>query len=219
MTRGKDEGRLIGKIDGVILDVDGTLWDSTPIVAEAWTAAARDSGLAGYTVTADMLKKLFGKTMADIAAGLFPEETLQRQEKIMELCCVYEEEYLQADPCDICYPGVIDTIRALAARLPVFIVSNCQKGYIELFIEKTGVASCITDTECYGRTGKTKGENIRLLAQRNHLAAPVYVGDIQGDCDAAAVAGVPFIHAAYGFGDVDRMDARIGSFQELLELV
>ena len=24
------------KTDGIILDIDGTLWNSTPIVAEAW---------------------------------------------------------------------------------------------------------------------------------------------------------------------------------------
>lgn len=24
------------KTDGIILDIDGTLWDSTPIVAKAW---------------------------------------------------------------------------------------------------------------------------------------------------------------------------------------
>lgn len=30
---------------GIIFDVDGTLWDSTPIVAEAWTQAVLECGI------------------------------------------------------------------------------------------------------------------------------------------------------------------------------
>ena len=35
------EGEKKMKTDGIILDVDGTLWDSTPIVAGAWTRAVQ----------------------------------------------------------------------------------------------------------------------------------------------------------------------------------
>lgn len=96
------------------------------------------------------------------------------------------------------------------------IVSNCQSGYIELFLRKTGLEPYITDTECYGDTGKNKDENIRLVVERNSLKHPVYVGDTQGDCDAAAKAGVPFVFASYGFGQADHADAVIASFDELL---
>lgn len=59
--------------DGIIFDVDGTLWDSTPIVAEAWTQAVLECGIKDRIVTAGELKQLFGKTMSVIAASLFPE--------------------------------------------------------------------------------------------------------------------------------------------------
>ena len=74
------------------------------------------------------------------------------------------------------------------------------------------------DTECYGNTKKEKGENISLLVQRNHFLAPVYVGDTQGDCDAAKAAGVVFIHASYGYGKVDCAAEVIPSFSGLLKL-
>lgn len=207
------------KIDGIILDVDGTLWDSTEIVAGAWTRAVRACGYPDTAVTADMLKGLFGLTMSVIAARLLPQLSQEEQSRVMELCCVYEEEALEADACDICYPGVISTIRELAESVRLFIVSNCQKGYIELFLEKTGLGPCITDTECYGRTGKGKADNIRLVVGRNHLSSPVYVGDTQGDCDAAREAGVPFVWAGYGFGQPDHRDHEIHAFSELLELL
>ena len=61
-----------------------------------------------------------------------------------------------------------------------------------------------------------KGENIRLVTERNHLDAAVYVGDIQGDYEASRQAGVGFIHAAYGFGKVDADVPEICTFAELV---
>ena len=100
----------------------------------------------------------------------------------------------------------------------LFIVSNCQSGYIELFLEKTGLADCITDSECAGRTGLSKGPNIRLVADRNHLQNPVYVGDIDGDRQASEEAGVKFCHASYGFGKVERKDYVMKEFSDLMTL-
>lgn len=207
------------KIDGVILDVDGTLWNSTEIVAKAWMRAVRDGGGGELLVTSDMLKGLFGKIMTVIADCLLPDLSPEKRYEIMDLCCRYEHEALENDPCEICYPGVKETIRELSAQIPVFIVSNCQSGYIEMFLKKTGLGPYVKDTECFGDTGKNKGENIRLLADRNGLCAPTYVGDTQGDCDASREAGVPFVYAAYGFGSADSMAAKIESFAELKELL
>ena len=69
-----------------------------------------------------------------------------------------------------------------------------------------------------GRTGKQKWENIRLVVERNHLQRPVYVGDTAMDQEAAQKAGVPFLHAAYGFGDVTGAP-EITQFPQLLELL
>lgn len=207
-----------GKIDGIILDVDGTLWDSTGIVARAWTRAVRECGCPDMEVTADMLKGLFGKTMQVIADEMLPQLPREERYRCMEVCCGYEHEALVEDPCRICYPGVEDTIRKLSQSVRLFIVSNCQSGYIELFLEKTGLGPYITDIECYGNTKKTKGENIRLLMERNGLCHPVYVGDTQGDCDASHAAGVPFVFASYGFGAPDTWEDRICSFGELMKL-
>ena len=46
--------------DGIIFDVDGTLWDSTAIVAEAWTQAGLECCIKDRIVTAGELKQLFG---------------------------------------------------------------------------------------------------------------------------------------------------------------
>ena len=207
------------KTDGIILDVDGTLWDSTPIVAGAWTRAVQEGGVPERIVTADELKGLFGRTMDVIADCLLPQLSPKERYAIMDVCCRYEHEALQNDPCHICYPGVVETIRKLSGQVKVFIVSNCQDGYIQSFYSGNHTAKYFKDCECIGVTGKSKGANIRLVMERNGLKSPVYIGDTQGDADAAAQAGIPFIYAAYGFGQVKAFDAEIHTFEELLDIV
>ena len=211
--------RMQRNIDGLILDVDGTLWDSTEIVAKAWTKAALEYGCHHTAITAERLKGLFGRTMEDIGKNLFPEYPEDKRKEILNQCCLYEHQALEEDECQICYPDVIQTIQKLAAKVPIFIVSNCQSGYIELFLKKTGLTSFVKDIECFGNTGKTKGENIRLVVERNRLRSAVYVGDTQGDCDAAGEAGIPFIHVSYGFGRVHNSDREINYFVELTEFI
>ena len=117
------------------------------------------------------------------------------------------------------YPEVKETMEKLAQKLPLFVASNCQLGYIPLVLEKHGLESLIQDTICYGDNGLMKGENLEILAQRNHLLHPVYVGDTQGDADACRQAGMPMIWAKYGFGDVQEPEYQIQKFRDLLSMV
>lgn len=38
--------------------------------------------------------------------------------------------------------------------------------------------------------------------EKHGCASAAYVGDTDGDCKASFKAGIPFVHAAYGFGEV-----------------
>jgi phosphoglycolate phosphatase len=75
----------------------------------------------------------------------------------------------------------------------------------------------IDDTENYGRTLHGKGDNIKLVVERNHLDKAVYVGDIMGDYNSTMEAGLPFIHAAYGFGTVPAGTPAIEDIRQLPE--
>ncbi len=206
------------KADAVFLDVDGTLWDSTPLVAGAWSRALKETGIERQ-VMPEELKKLFGKPMDVIAAELLPDIGQDVRDAVMEKCIVYEQQILEENEKDISYPGVKETIRKLAGKIPVCIVSNCQSGYIELVMRKLGIEEYISDKECYGDTLMYKADNIRLVAERNGYKASVYVGDIQGDQDASHEAGAAFIHAAYGFGSADAPEAVIGKFSQLTDIL
>ncbi len=209
------------KFDGLILDVDGTIWNTTGIVAQAWNKVIDENFPQVKHVTAEILKGQFGKTMDVIADNLFSVLNSEEKKSLMEKCCVGEQAALNENQKDIAYEGVLEGLARLAKRIPLFIVSNCQSGYIELVMEKNKITSLIKDFECFGTTGLGKDENIRLIVQRNGLKNPVYVGDTQGDFDACKKAGVPFIWAAYGFGRPETEDyfAKINKFTELEELL
>lgn len=207
------------KYNGIILDVDGTIWNTTSLTATAWNRAIAFCKAPVQKVTDRILKKQFGKTMDVIADNLFSGVVGEERDDLLKKC--YEEEHkaLIENEKDITYTGVVQTISELSKEIPIYIVSNCQKGYIELMLEKTGMTSFITDSECFGNIGKGKAENISLLIARNGITKPVYVGDTQGDCDACKKAGVPFIWASYGFGTADAYCAKLHLFSDIKEII
>ena len=188
------------RIDNIILDIDGTIWNTTEIVAEAWNKSIRKKHIdAGY-VTAQILQKEFGKTMDVIACDLWSYLPQEERKSLMDLCCYNEHIYVEKNTKDITYPYVIDTIKNLSNKVNFFVVSNCQNGYIELMLDKTNLKSYIKDYECYGRTLKGKAFNITDVINRNNLKNTVYIGDTKGDSEACRDARIPFIWASYGFG-------------------
>ncbi len=204
--------------DGFIFDVDGTIWDSTPVVEKAWNTALRDSGYGDVSITADRLKGLFGLPMLDIIEDILPGSTLEEREAFLPLCSKYEFEYLERE-AGVVYEGLEDTLRTLSSSgFPLFIVSNCQSGYIELMYRKTGFGQFFKDQICPGDTGKLKADNILIMAERHKLERPAYVGDTIMDMEACRKAGVPFIHAAYGFGKVTGPDGLIETPGDLIAI-
>lgn len=203
---------------GIIFDMDGTLWDSAKAVADSWTEVVAREYTPERVITEEEIKSVMGLTMDKLAARIFPELPEEKRLQLLEVCGKEENEYLRTHGA-IVYPQVEETFQKLKEKYHLYIVSNCQSGYIEAFLEYYGYGKYIEDTECYGNNGLVKGENIRKVAERNHLTKAVYVGDIQGDYDASMQAGVEFIHAGYGFGTVDANVPEITAFAELPEVV
>ena len=203
---------------GIIFDMDGTLWDSAKAVAESWTEVVAREYTPERVITEDEIKRVMGLTMDKLAAQIFPELPEERRLQLLDVCGREENEYLRTHGA-IVYPKVEETFQRLKEKYHLYIVSNCQSGYIEAFLEYYGYGKYIEDIECYGNNGLVKGENIRKVVERNHLTKAVYVGDIQGDYDASMQAGVAFIHAGYGFGTVDADVPEIAAFEELPKVV
>lgn len=203
---------------GIIFDMDGTLWDSAAQVAESWNIAAGKEGYE-YNITADDIMAVMGKPMDELASLIFKNEPKEVYMKLLDVCGNYENEYLRQNGA-VLYPDlrpVMEKLKEMGYHL--YIVSNCQSGYIEAFLDYYKFHDLFEDIECYGNNNKQKNENISLIVNRNNLDKAVYVGDIQGDYEATTKAGLPFIHAAYGFGKINADVDRINSLKELPEII
>lgn len=200
--------------DSMIFDLDGTLWDSTETSAKVWMKLMEDFPEVTDTVTADQLRQLFGRPLREIGIAVLKSVSEERAAKIIAECCELQNPLI-AKLGGILYPELEDTLNLLSLKYKLFIVSNCEDGYIESFFEAHGLQKYFTDYECPGRTRKLKADNIRLIIERNGLKNPVYIGDTLGDATAAKEAGVPFIFAEYGFGQVEEYVDKLHSFSDL----
>lgn len=199
-------------VDSLIFDMDGTLWDAVDSYAVIWNVTLDQMGIAHENVTRHDLLRLMGSYLDDILAQLIPD--VEQRGPLLQKVMTNEAE-MMPELGGTLYPDVRELIPQLAGKYRLFMVSNCGVRGLENFVEYNGLTPYFTDLLSHGSTGKSKTENIRDLVFRYGLKSPVYVGDTQSDADSAHKADVPFIWAAYGFGNVSDPDAVIRSFKEL----
>lgn len=198
---------------GLIFDMDGTIWDSSENVAASWTEVLhRHPELERQTITPSDVQSVMGKTMTYI------QKEFGLSDSIMKECMSYENTYLSEHGGNL-YEGLEETLKKASEIMPLYIVSNCQSGYIEAFFASSGLGKYFKDHLCFGDNNKEKDKNIRLLAKRNQITDPIYIGDIEDDYIATVAAGATFIHAAYGFGKVPEAEYRVKDIRELPELL
>jgi phosphoglycolate phosphatase len=204
--------------DAIVFDLDGTLWDTCATCALAWNEVVASLGIAHRPIVAADVRAVAGQPHLDGVRRAFPGLAEPDVVRIAEATAVADNEAI-ARAGGLVYPGVREHVPALARRLPLMIVSNCQQGYVETFLRWTGLGAHFTDFECWGNTGRSKAENLGTVIARNGLRALLFVGDTEGDRSAAEANGVPFVHVTYGFGDVARCEHRVDRFADLVALV
>ena len=175
----------------LIFDIDGTIWDSCEAVHDSWRVSLRKRYGCFGSPSLEQVRSIMGKTPDEIAQLLFSRFGSNAR-------------------------AVFD---ALSGQHRLFLVSNCQAGYVEALYAATGLGSCFEDARCAGVTGLDKAGNLRALIRDRALENAFYIGDTEGDESAAREAGCGFIHAAYGFGSAKAPDAVLHSFSELPALI
>lgn len=199
-------------LDALVFDLDGTLWDAAETTARGWSRAAQEQGLSRALTAAD-IGRVCGLPFDRCVETLFPELSPADRAALGPHLGRAEEEAVRRHG-GILYPGVVSGLRRLSERAPVLLLSNCDRWYLEIFVEQSGLSSIFHDTLCYGDTGLEKDGNLRRLDELHGLGRVAYVGDTEGDRRACANAGVEFVYAAYGFGDLDATPA-FGNFDDL----
>ena len=204
-------------MDSIIFDLDGTIWDPIDTVIDAWNGCIKEHNQINRQLTRTDFEGTMGLQVHEISKKLFPHLAVEVRDQVMQECLNTEEHYLKKQGGQL-FDKVEDVLSLLSKKYKLYIVSNCQDGYIESFYEFHNLDKYFSDFENPGRTGLSKGENINLIIERNNLTNPIYIGDTEGDLKASRYAGIPFVYAKYGFGEVSEYDEVINRFEELVEL-
>ena len=199
---------------GIIFDLDGTLWDSAQAVVDSWNVVIDSLPDFHKRITVEDMESLMGKTMDDIAFTYFNTVSRDRALEILQACMDYENEYLEKVGGNL-YPQLEQVLADLSKDYFLAIVSNCQRGYIEAFLKFHKLEPYFNDFECFGNTKQEKDANITTVVKRNGLSKAVYVGDVLGDYLSTTKAGLPFIWAEYGFGQVPQAKYKINALTQL----
>jgi len=204
------------RIDALIFDIDGTLWDSCEAVCASWRDSLRRRYGCFDPPSVEQVRGVMGQSPDEIASQLFSCFGTHARE-VFDALAADECGFIRAHGAEL-YTGACETLRALARERRLFIVSNCMPDYIDCFLDCSGLGDVISGSLCAGDTGLGKAENIRKIITDNDISRALYIGDTRADELAARAAPCGFIHAAYGFGRAQSPDAVLERISDLEEI-
>ena len=199
--------------DALIFDVDGTLWNASPASAKGWTLGLEKLGI-DRIITAEQIETVAGKPHDECIDILMPGLRV-KYPNFVEILDDCETTVMQSEG-GVFYKGTREGVAELALDHRIFLISNCQDWYLDLFLDFSGLRPILSGFDCYGRSGLPKSDMLTIMKRTYSLEVPVYIGDTSGDRQAAELAGIPFIHAAWGFGKADGGTISVPSFAALL---
>lgn len=181
----------------IAFDWDGTLVDSTSIIAESLQAACRD---IGEPVPDDVSARfVIGLGLADALALVAPGLPRERHPELSQR---YREHYLGRDPHIPLFPGVrelLDDLRSAGFLLAV-ATGKTRLG-LDRALAANDLAHCFDGTRCADE-GRPKPYPDMLMHLMAHFGVPpretLMIGDTTHDLELAAAAGASSLAVGYG---------------------
>lgn len=210
------------QFDSLIFDLDGTLWDASEPLAEAWNRVLQKSQVH-LQITAQDIRSVSGlpfNQCVELLLSSVPERKRPSKEDFDQA----EKETLLQIPlvqnqCRQLLTGVAVGFKKLQHEYPLFLVSNCQDWYLDFFLSLPEIRGLFRESRCFGSAQKSKTQNLLELRKKQALQKPVYIGDTQWDQDASFSAGMPFLFIESGFGKVNlKRTPSVRNFTELTKL-
>ena len=179
-----------------IFDLDGVLIDSKHMMQQAWQVCELEYEL---TQTFDEYFKCIGMPFKDILKTIGIEDNHNAIKHTYDKASIELMEY-----CLEFYDDVEDTLKELKKKHKIAVVTSKTAERTKLILDKMNVEFDYVVSPKTGLRGKPAPDQIMFcLAMLNvDPQDAVYVGDMQVDYWASERAGIDFIHATYGYGNV-----------------
>ncbi|HCF93321.1 MAG TPA: HAD family hydrolase [Clostridiales bacterium] len=202
--------------DAIVFDLDGTLWDASKSSTIGWNNGLKSLNI-DRSITVDDMKSVTGKPIQECLRILFPRE-LSRHPSLLTVLSQYEEDSIKNSGGEL-FDQLHGTIQYLSKKVDLFLVSNCQQWYLEVFLASSGLQQHFKGINCNGISNKSKYEMLVQFKENYQFRNPLYVGDTEGDEMSAKKAGYAFAFARYGFGQAKEPDISIKSFADLMAVI
>ena len=202
---------------GVIFDLDGTLWDSTKATISAVNKISKEKNIKPVT-DKDIINS-FGHNKENIAKIYFPNVSRNKALDLVDDVNITNINILQEEG-GVLYPDLDEVIKKLSKNYSLFVVSNAIRNeYIEAFLETSKLGKYFTGYLAAGSLGIDKDKAIKKVIKDYNLDKSLYIGDTKIDYEASKKAGIPFIHARYGFQKDLDSKYHINDLEELGERI
>lgn len=197
---------MIGEIQAVIIDLDGTMVDTLGDFDVALNETLTALGRPG--VSRGDIERMVGKGSAHLIrsallhGGLRADEAAALQADAWTL---YQAHYLAINGAhSAVYPGVVEGLTALREHgLPLACLTNKPLAFAEPLLKAKGLLGFFVHVFGGDSFERTKPDPLPLLKTCEALGtAPVHtlmVGDSQNDGIAARAAGCPVVLVTYGY--------------------
>ena len=181
--------------DAVVFDLDGTLVDSAPDIAEAVNKTLADRGLRRLPIA--RVESLIGCGSRDLVARALESSHARPSPEDLDAALADYLAHYRASPAALArlYPGVCDALEALRARgLSLGVCTNKHEDLAKTVLEALGLSDYFRSIVGGDRLPWRKPDPRHLRAVAEELGAPpervVYVGDSEIDRQCARAAGV-----------------------------
>ncbi len=205
------------KIEMIMFDLDGTLWDTEDTFHAVMNeVVAKHDNLK--EITKEQVAKTMGCTFAETAETFMPY--LEKEERENYLQEMLDEVAIRlSEVGGNVYEGLENVLIELSKSYKLAIVSNCAAGYIEAFLKSSNLEKYFLDFAAAAKMKLSKGEAIKAVLERNNIKNAIYVGDTVKDFEASQAAELQFVQAKYGFGTDLQTDHSIENISELPDVL
>jgi phosphoglycolate phosphatase len=210
----------------LVLDLDGTLVDSLPAIAQAASTALVGAGLAATDV--ESVRQNIGGGARNLIERLLARQGVSDQARIAQTLGAFADIYNgYAAAHTPLYPGAMATLRHLSGRLALTLATAKARPATIAILEHLGVAGLFAQvvTMSEMRRPKPDPDCVRQILDGQGVEASqaLLVGDTMTDVLTAANAGLDMWAVSYGYGAAEVKAAggylrMIDSFDELREL-
>ena len=195
------------RFDLIVFDWDGTIVDSTAMIALCIQKAAADLDLTVPTL--EQASHVIGLGLHDALARAVPELQAGR---IEEFSARYRHHWFACEHEIVLFAGVREMLVELGERgLPLAVATGKSRRGLARAFDQTGLGALFESSRCADET-HPKPHPAMLLELADELSVEtariVMIGDTTHDLEMAAAAGAAGIGVTYGAHPRDQLAAR-----------